>query len=134
MEPFELREVREGKRRQLLKLIEVSDLTEELAEAMKRGDQVSVRMLISMRQTPLSQAEEIERNIQRHLLAQPPETAIRLNELLKGDPARTPEEEPLCQQVEQTRRMLKKVVELDRRISVRFGGSHSFYKMFREQS
>ena len=41
-------------------LLEVEDVTRQLAEALDRNDQVAARILITMRQDPLLQLEEAE--------------------------------------------------------------------------
>ena len=43
-------------------LNDVMDLSQQLATAMDRNDQVSVRMLVAMRQDPLTQLEEVKHN------------------------------------------------------------------------
>ena len=49
-------------------LNDVMDLSQQLATAMDRNDQVSVRMLVAMRQDPLTQLEEVKHNLSRRLL------------------------------------------------------------------
>ena len=48
-------------RKKYNQLSEVMDLSRQLGEAMDRNDQVSLRMLISMRQEPILQLEELKR-------------------------------------------------------------------------
>ncbi len=127
----ELAELCQWKRQQTLKLTDASDLTVQLAEAVERRDQVSVSMLLNMRGEPLRQAEELDARMREALLKLPEEEAIRYHELLQGQPAQTPEEEPLAQQVAQNRRILEKLRELDRRTSLKLGGRSSFYRKFR---
>ncbi len=133
MEHRDLEDLYQWKKRQLVKLIEIGDLTGQLAQAADRGDQVSVRMLLSMRAEPVRQASEIEQAVRSYVLSQPEERAIRLSELLRGAPAQAPEEEPLCEQVARDRRELEKCRALDQRVSLRLGGSKSFYNKFREE-
>lgn len=123
----DLVELCQWKKRQMLKLMEVSDLTEQLVQAVERRDQVSVGMLMSMRREPIQQAQELEKMVQEHLRILPPEEAARFSELLNGDPARTGEEEPLADQVAQNRRILEQVRRMDARASVKLGGKQSFY-------
>jgi len=121
------------KKRQFLRLNEALQLTQQLAQALDRKDQVSVRMVLSMRQEPIQQAEEMEETLKNYLYTLPEEDAIRLHELLSGAPAESPLEQPLCDQIQSNRRLLKQITDLDRNLSLRLGGNKSFYKMFREK-
>ncbi len=123
----DLAELCQWKKRQMLKLMETSDLTEQLAQAVERRDQVSVGMLLSMRRDPIQQAQELETMIQEHLKTLPPEEAARCGELLNGAPARIGEEEPLADQIAQNRRILERIRQMDARASVKLGGKQSFY-------
>lgn len=133
MEEFALEEIGQLKKRQFLLLTEVSDLTEQLAQAVDRVDQVSVKMVLSMRQEPCTRLQETEDTIQAKLLSLPEEDAIRMSELLNGAQAESQREEALCWQVAQNRRILEKLTETDRRVSLRLGGKGSFYKKYREE-
>lgn len=132
METKQLENLCQWKRRQGAYLTEVDDLTVQLAEALGRGDQVSVKMLLTMRQDPIQQADELERTARSYLLSQPEEDAVRLKELLDGAPAETEAEEPLVRQTAKNRQTLKKIQEVDRRLSLQLGGRHSFYRKFRD--
>ena len=46
-------------------LVEIEDLTRQLAETLDRNDQVSARMLLAMRQDPILHLEEVERTSRR---------------------------------------------------------------------
>ncbi len=119
------------KRKQMMRLNEVEDLTKQLGQALDRRDEVSVKMLIAMRQEPILRLEEIEGEIRGRLESVPEETAIRLAELLNGAEPDTPEEDALSAQVEKNRRLLERIVSLDKLISARVGGRYSFYRTFR---
>ena len=66
-------------------LNDVMDLSQQLATAMDRNDKVSVRMLVAMRQDPLTQLEEVKHNLSRRLLERIIELDRRLNHRLTGD-------------------------------------------------
>ncbi len=119
------------KRKQMIRLNEVEDLTKQLGQALDRRDEVSVKMIIAMRQEPILRLEEIEGEIRGRLESVPEETAIRLAELLNGAEPDTPEEDALSAQVEKNRRLLERIVSLDKLISARVGGRYSFYRTFR---
>ena len=75
--------------------------------------------------------KEIEAQLHEGVLKLPEEEAIRAHQLLTGSEAQKKEEEPLCSQVAQNRRLLDRSQELDRRVSLRIDGRHSFYSKFR---
>ncbi len=131
MTPQELKEMLLQKRKQMIRLNEVEDLTKQLGQALDRRDEVSVKMLIAMRQEPILRLEEIEGEIRGRLESVPEKTAIRLAELLNGAEPETPEEDALSAQVEKNRRLLERIVSLDKLISARVGGRYSFYRTFR---
>lgn len=124
----ELNELYQWKKQQMMKLMEISDLTDQLAQAVERRDEVSVDMLLNMRGEPIRQVQELETRIQEHLRTLPPEEAARLGELLRGEPAQSPEEEQLSAQVLQDRRLLERIQKADNRTSIRLGGKRSFYQ------
>ena len=131
MERADLEELCQRRRVQMLRLMEVADLTAQLAQALDRRDQVSVTLLLSMREEPLHLLEEMERDLRAHLLDLPQQDAIRANELLRGAQAETEEEAALCEQTARYRRLLESVSAQDRQLSLRIGGARSFYRTFR---
>lgn len=131
MEIRELEELFRRKRSQSLLLNETADLTKQLKEALDRRDQVSVQMVMRMREAPLREMLELEEGIEAYLLSLPESSAIRGKILLNGGAAEEAAEEPLCEEVAKFRRLLNTVIELDRQISVGIGGNKSFYNKFR---
>lgn len=109
-------------------LVEVQDVTRQLAESLDRNDQVSTRMLVAMRQDPLLQLEEVDRGERQRKAGLPEEDRERIQALLRGDAPRYDGEDVFLEQAGKTRRLLEQVVELDRRISLRMAGDHSFYR------
>ena len=128
----ELEELCGRKKSQTVKLIEVTDLTRQIAEALDRRDEVAAQLLLSERERPVRELSEQEEGIRAYLLELPEEQAIRLNELLSGGAAETEEEKPLAEETARFRRLLEALLAFDRETSIRFGGSRSFYKKFRE--
>ncbi len=132
MEQSELDELWQRKRLQTIRLMEVSDLTRQLLQALDRRDETSVRILLSMREEPVRRLLEIDNSLRKHLLTLPRESAIRARDMLNGSPPETEEERRLCDQTAQYRKLLEATLEMDRRASLRMGGKRSFYTMFRE--
>ena len=108
-------------------LIEIEDLTKQMAQSLDRNDQVSTRMLVAMRQDPLRHLEEVDKGEKIRLSAFSQEERDRVRALRQGDPARDPDETVFQNQAGKTRRLLEQVVELDRRISLRMAGERSYY-------
>ena len=108
-------------------LLEVEDVTRQLAEALDRNDQVAARMLIAMRQDPLLQLEEVDRGEKHRRAALPEEDQARVGDLLRERVPQYDGESVFLEQADKTRHLLERVVELDRRISLRMAGDRSFY-------
>lgn len=120
------------KKQQYVKLIELSDITKQLADAVDRKDEVSVKIMLSMRQAPLLELMETETWIKDELQALPEEEAIRMGEILAGAKASSPEETALCDKISQNKRLLGSISEMDRRISEKIDKRRSFYNTFRQ--
>ena len=118
-------------RKQYIKLLEFFDLTQQLGQAVDRKDEVSVQMLLHMREDPVKDLKELEAQIHSGVLKLPEEDAIRAHQLLTGSPPEEEGETALCGQIAQNHRLLDRAQELDRRISLRIDGRHSFYSKFR---
>lgn len=115
------------KRRYAL-LSELFDLTRQLAEAVDRSDEVTIQMLLSMREGPLAQMRQVEENLTRQRAALAEEDGRRLEELLSGAPARRQEENALSEQVGANRRLLGQLVELDKRVNKKVTREKSVYQ------
>lgn len=109
-------------------LNEVLELTGQLGEALDRNDEVSVRMLVAMRQEPLMHLEEVAETAKARRASLEPEDRERLEALLAGAEARGKDERTYLEQAGKSRALLERVVELDRKISIRMAGDGSFYK------
>lgn len=109
-------------------LNDVLDLTQQLGEALDRNDEVSVRMLVAMRQDPILHLEEVNRTAKSRLASLTEEEQERIKALLAGAAAQDDGEKTFLEQAGKARGLLERVVELDRRISLRLAGENSFYK------
>lgn len=108
-------------------LSEVLDLSQQMGEAMDRNDDVSVRMLLAMREDPLLQLRELKRAIDAKRESLSPEERERVSALYRGADPQGGEETAYHTQAGSVRRLLERVVELDQRLSRRLGGENSFY-------
>lgn len=115
------------KRRYAL-LSELFDLTKQLAEAVDRSDEVTIQMLLSMREGPLAQMRQVEENLARQRSSLSEEDGRRLAELLSGAQAQRQEENGLSGQVGTNRRLLGQLVELDKRVNKKVTREKSVYQ------
>ena len=111
---------------------ELEDLTRQMGEAIDRNDQVSLEMLIAMREEPLGKLLEADRAVrdQLELLTDKLEAA-QLASMLDGGPPADPGErvqQQLCEQVAANNRHLKRITELDRKLNERLARENSVYR------
>lgn len=109
------------------KLTEVLDITGQMAEATDRNDQVSVQLLLSMRQEPIEQLRQTEERLgmKQSELSTPDQLQMEL--LTKGGTSEEPFERMLSEQVASNRRLLERVLALDKRVNRKLGGDDSCY-------
>lgn len=109
-------------------LNEALDLTRQLAEAVDRDDQLTVQMLVSMRQEPTDKLFRANQALDQQRRDLSEADAGRLSALLKGAAAETEEEEPLVSQVGLNQRTLKQLVDLDRVVNRKLTREKSIYQ------
>lgn len=109
-------------------LNEALDLTRQLAEAVDRDDQITVQMLVSMRQEPTDKLARAHQALDQQRQALPGDDGARLTALLKGAAAETAEEGPLVNQVGLNQRVLKQLVDLDRVVNRKLTREKSIYQ------
>ena len=113
-------------------LNELEDLTRQMGEAIDRNDQVSLQMLIAMREEPLGKLQAADQALrdQLELLEDKLEAAQLASMLNGGLPAdsnvRT--QQQLCEQVAANNRRLKRIIELDRQLNQRMARENSVYR------
>ena len=113
-------------------LNELEDLTRQMGEAIDRNDQVSLQMLIAMREDPLGKAQAADQALrdQLELLTDKLEAA-QLASMLDGGPPADPDQrtqQRLCEQVGSNNRRLKRIIELDRQLNQRLARENSVYR------
>ena len=113
-------------------LNELEDLTKQMGEAIDRNDQVSLEMLIAMREEPLAKLQEADQAVrdQLELLTDRLEAAQLASMLNGGLPADSDErvQQQLCDQVASNDRRLKRIIELDRLLNERLARENSVYR------
>lgn len=111
-----------------LALTEVEDLTQELAQAIDRQDQVSVRMFLALRQEQIDRLTAQKALLRRQCSQLPEKDAALLHDILFGtSTSPCPGAEDLLRQVERNRTLLERVRRADQRSSRRLCGNNSFY-------
>ena len=128
MEASVLLKAQVNTKRIYLLLNEVLDLSSQLAQALDREDQVTIRMLISMRREPIDKLKQARSVLLEMKQMLPPEDAQRLAELLNGADAQEKEETELANQVRANKRLLEQVLELDKRLNQKLARENSIYQ------
>ena len=109
-------------------LNEALDLTRQLADAVDRDDQITVQMLVAMRQEPTDKLAQAHQVLDQQKAALPAGDGARLSALLRGAEAETAEEGPLAAQVGLNRRVLQQLVDLDRVVNRKLTREKSIYE------
>lgn len=127
MDTSVLQKAQAQEKRMYTLLNETLDLSRQLADAVDRGDQVAMRMLLSMRGEPVKKMHSIRRFLEDQRDALAPKEARRLAELLNGGAAEREEEAALAHQIALNNRLLKQLVELDQILNRKIGRDKSLY-------
>lgn len=109
------------------KLNAVMEITQELAEAVSRRDRVAVQMLISTRQQPILDLQDLRAMVQLKRCDLSGEDEQQFDRLFSDGDARTEAEIALTGQLAANRRLLERVVALDRRVSEQMCREKSYY-------
>lgn len=109
-------------------LNETYDLTRQLAEAVDRNDQVTVQMLVAMRQEPVEKLRRGQQVLDQLKAALPQEAQGPMEALLKGSGTSAPEEAALANQAAINQRLLKQLVDLDRIVNRKVTREKSIYQ------
>ena len=109
-------------------LNETYDLTRQLAEAVDRNDQVTVQMLVAMREEPVEKLRRGQQVLDQLKAALPQEAQGPMEALLKGSGTPAPEEAALANQAAINQRLLKQLVDLDRIVNRKVTREKSIYQ------
>ena len=104
-------------RKRYTALTETYDLTVQMGEALDRNDRTSFSMLLSMRQEPVLRMQELDGNIRRIVETDAPDIAVRWQALVAGDTPRDADEQMVVNQMQQNKRVIDRLVPIDRRIN-----------------
>ena len=109
-------------------LSELMDLTRQLLEAADRGDEVTLQILVGMRNEPLEKIRTVRWALKQQRDSLNPEDRRRLASLLNGGAAESEAEQPLANQVAVNNRRLQELIEYDRRLSWKIAQEDSVYE------
>lgn len=116
-------------RRIFRKFNETMEITRELAEAVDREDQVSVKMLLSNRQVPLLELQELNAAVELKRCDLSGEDEAAFDRLITEHGApETPAEKEVAEQMASNRRILEQLAELDRRVNEKLCREKSVYR------
>lgn len=108
-------------------LSEVLDLSQQMGSALDRNDDVSVRMLLALREEPLLHLRELAQAASNKKESLTPEDRERVSALGRGAAPQGEEETAYHSQAGSARRLLERIIELDERLNRRLAGKNSFY-------
>ena len=115
-------------RRRYNLLSEVMDLSQQLGEALDRNDRVTLKMLVAMRQDPITRLEEVQAAVRERRAELPAGDQERVSALDGGAPPRGEDEQTYQTQAGSARRLLERVIDLDRRLNKRLARGNSVYE------
>jgi len=112
-------------------IVEIERITREVGECISRNDQTSVQMLLGMRQDEMDKVDAFDKNIRCLISFLSPEEATQTENWVKGQDNWKPNGKiagMLIEKGKSIKQILKRTIEIDKHISTRVAGTHSFYK------
>ena len=108
-------------------LAETMDITQQLAEAVDRNDQVAIQMLVSMREEPVEKLRKTRQALDQQREAMEEKDRERLVRLLSGGAAERPEEDLFAHQAAAGLRLWQQLRDLDQVLNRKLTREKSFY-------
>lgn len=112
-------------------LVETDDLTNQLAEAIDRQDEVSIKLITAMRYEPIQRLAVADQAIREHLSdLGDGEDGVRIRAILNGDAsaAQNETEQLLATQAASNLRQHKKLMEKDKVVNQKITREKSIYQ------
>ena len=109
---------------------EVEDLTNQLADAVDRQDEVSINLVMSMRADPIGKLAEADRALRQHVTELDNEDSLRIREILNGNAsaAQGETEQMLASQAAQNIRNYNRLMEKDKVVNQKITRDKSIYQ------
>ena len=105
------------------------DLSRQMAEAVDRDDQVTMQMLLAMREEPIRELIHAREALKQQIEAAETETAKHLRAILNREAVEAAEEEHvLVNQVAVNQRLLEQVQQLDKILNQKISREKSIYQ------
>ena len=109
-------------------LLEFSEFTKELSDALDRQDQVSFQLNLNMRQDSVNRLLEYQEALKKECNSLPEDESACLRAILSGEePDGGEKAQILAAQVKKNRSLLERALQADRAVNQRLGGRDSFY-------
>lgn len=111
-------------------MAEIERITREVGEFLSRNDQTSVQMLLGMRQEEMDKADLFNKNIKCLISVLSPEEAAKVENWVTGQEnwiANGQISEKIIEKGKNIQQILRRTIDIDRCISTRIAGTHSFY-------
>lgn len=108
-------------------MTEVLELTNEMLDAVKRQDRVSMRMCLKMRQEPILKLCNLREQLEQHCNTLSPSSSQELRNILSGKTSLQGEFEPLCKLVTQNQNLFHRTIQADQQLNQMLAGKKSFY-------
>ena len=113
-------------------ICEVRRLTDELADALSRNDEVSVTMILGMRAEEMAMFDDCTGEIWQMCRHSSPETVQKIRRLITSELSEHAGESPEEKKVYEIRRKTQDVIDqlriVDERLNRRMAGEKSYYK------
>lgn len=110
--------------------LELERITEELEQAVRGNDHVSLHLILDMRQQSIEQMQDNREAVSRYLnsldMSQCRDAEALLRKPDKFQPENR-EEKKLCETAENIKTALRKVIVIDKRINIKIAEKKSFY-------
>lgn len=101
--------------------------TEQIAESIDRTDQPTLVCFLEERQVTLYHLTELKKEMTAKIEESEEKEGDYLRLVLSGKQTNTKAEEALSKQVKDTQELLKRVIEIDKRVNLRIAGGKSVY-------
>lgn len=127
MSEQDLRGLLELEKKFYRKLSELAALTQDLADAVDRQDQVSLGLMLSLREKAILELQEVRSYIDLLRYDFDAQYLPRFEALLQGEDATSPFEQPVVEVIAANNRLLQQIVLQDKTVNQRLCGDRSVY-------
>ncbi|WP_097004741.1 hypothetical protein [Lacrimispora amygdalina] len=130
MEESILLEILKEMQKKYQSIAEIERITREVGESLSRNDNTAVQMLLGMRQEEMDKIDIINRNIRCLISVLSTDEAVQVESWLKGledEKSNGPISGKIIEKGKSIQLLLRRTIEIDKRINTRIAGTQSFY-------